>query len=226
MIQIPLLDVLHSSMRRGEPLKYFRLPSNLILSPKFLQLSDKAQANFLRLCCVYAQNGLQLDAKVARKLIKSVRIFNEIEASELVIVNNYKDLSESDKGLERETDRHTDRESKTRVLRLVTKSDFSLADCLKYVELCQSSGDDIKNARALARTIHRDGSADDLIRATLPKTREPIAEKRLFTDEPCTICKGGKFHVVQGRGAKPCEHCLDEYGERTGYEPARLQESA
>jgi hypothetical protein len=101
------------------------------------------------------------------------------------------------------------------------KSQFSLAECLKYAESC----DGIKNPRGLANSIFKSGESDYLILKTLYPERvaaedeKQFGPKREFTDEPCTVCFGGKMKVVESKGAKPCDHCQNEKGKSTGLEP-------
>lgn len=105
------------------------------------------------------------------------------------------------------------------------KSEFTLEECLKYVEICQSKGEDIKNAKGLAAHLFQTGNADAFILAALyPKKqeeleRETYGEPRQFTDEPCKICYGAKMADADGKGFRKCTHCQDEKGKATGFEP-------
>lgn len=110
--------------------------------------------------------------------------------------------------------------------RLANKSQFTIEECLKYVELCQSKGDDIKNAKALAMNLFKTGEADAFILSTLyPQQQEEIdretyGEPRQFSaDEPCRVCFGAKMANPDGKGFRKCEHCLDEKGKATGWNP-------
>lgn len=113
---------------------------------------------------------------------------------------------------------------KSEILNL--KSQFSIAECLKYVEICKSKGDAIKSTKALANHLFKTGEADAFILATLyPEKlaeidRETYGEPRQFTDEPCTVCYGAKMaEMIKGSGFAKCPHCQNEKGKATGFEP-------
>lgn len=78
----------------------------------------------------------------------------------------------------------------------------------------------VENAGGLARTLHREGTADAEIR----ESKRPPPAVREFTDEPCPTCFGSKLQSVPGKGARPCPGCVDERGRRTGLKPARLDD--
>lgn len=104
-------------------------------------------------------------------------------------------------------------------------SQFSIEECLKYVEICKSKGDEIKNAKALAMNLFKTGEADAFILATLYPIkqkeidRETYGEPRQFTEEPCKVCYGARLANPDGRGFRKCSHCFDEKGKPTGLEP-------
>lgn len=105
-------------------------------------------------------------------------------------------------------------------------SEFSLADCLRYVRICEQRGEAIRNPQGLATNICQTGKADAFIRAALYPEREAAAEKELygeprrFSAEPCAACFGSKMEIVKGRGARICGRCRNERGKATGFEPA------
>lgn len=105
------------------------------------------------------------------------------------------------------------------------KSQFTLEECLKYVEICQGKGDAIQNPKGLANHLHKTGEADSFILATLfPEKQteidlEKYGEPRQFSDEPCTVCFGSKMADTDGKGFRKCTNCLDEKGKSTGFEP-------
>ena len=111
------------------------------------------------------------------------------------------------------------------------KSQFSLDECLKYVRICESKGEPIKNAKGLANHLYKTGDADAFILATLyPEKREEAereiyGEPRKFTDEPCAVCFGSKMEVVEGKGARPCLNCKNERGNSTGKQPEGVLEN-
>ncbi len=104
-------------------------------------------------------------------------------------------------------------------------SQFTLAECLSYVELCVAKGDAIKNPRGLAANLFQTGNSDAFIRALMfPEDQkqsdlETYGAPRLFSDEPCAICFGAKMADADGRGYRKCEHCVNERGRASGFEP-------
>ena len=111
------------------------------------------------------------------------------------------------------------------------KSQFSLDECLKYVQICVSKGEPIKNAKGLANHLYKTGDSDAFILATLyPEKREEAereiyGEPRKFTDEPCAVCFGSKMEIVEGKGARPCPNCKNEKGQSTGKQPEGEKEN-
>jgi hypothetical protein len=105
------------------------------------------------------------------------------------------------------------------------QSIYSIEECLRYVEVCQSKGESIQSPKALANHLRKSGEADLFILATLYP--EQLKAKDLvtfglplrFTDEPCTVCFGAKMADVDGKGFRACEHCRNERGKSTGFEP-------
>mgnify|MGYP001597265742 FL=1 len=106
-------------------------------------------------------------------------------------------------------------------------SQFTLDECFRYVEICLSKGEQIKNAKGLANHLFQTGNADAFILTTLyPKKQEEIdretyGEPRQFSSEPCTVCFGAKMADSGGRGFRKCEHCRDEKRISTGFEPVK-----
>lgn len=105
------------------------------------------------------------------------------------------------------------------------RSQFTIEECLKYVEACQAKGEQVQSPKALASKLHKTGEADSFILATLYPQRAIEAEAQSFgapiqfTDEPCRVCFGAKMSDRDGKGFAPCEHCKDERGKSTGKEP-------
>lgn len=105
------------------------------------------------------------------------------------------------------------------------RSQFSLEECLKYVEVCLSKGEAVKNAKGLANHLFKTGEADAFIRHALyPEKQTEIdrqiyGEPRRFSDAPCSICFGAKMADADGKGYRKCEHCRNERGKPTGLEP-------
>ena len=104
-------------------------------------------------------------------------------------------------------------------------SQFSLEECFKYVEICKSNGENIKNPKGLATSLFENGKADAFILATLyPEENEKreieiYGEPRQFSEEPCAVCFGSKMEVVKDKGARPCPNCKNEKGHATGKQP-------
>ena len=105
------------------------------------------------------------------------------------------------------------------------RSEFSLEDCLRYVEHCITKGEQIKNPKGLATHLFKTGSSDAFIRAALfpedheQKQLEQFGPPRQFSEMPCPVCGGTKYETVPNKGARPCPHCINERGKRTGLEP-------
>ncbi|MDQ3750435.1 MAG: hypothetical protein M3367_15680 [Acidobacteriota bacterium] len=104
-------------------------------------------------------------------------------------------------------------------------SQFTIEECMRYVEHCQNRGDEIKNARALATHLYKSGDSDAFILAALDPDKATEANKQIygeptiFTDEPCRICFGAKMADHEGKGFRACNHCKNERGTATGFEP-------
>lgn len=102
---------------------------------------------------------------------------------------------------------------------------YSIEECLKYVEACQAKGEAIQSPKALANHLHKTGEADAFIMATLYPAkqeeldREQFGEPIRFSDEPCRVCFGAKMADAGGKGFRACEHCRNERGKSTGFEP-------
>ena len=100
-------------------------------------------------------------------------------------------------------------------------SRFSMEECLKYAK--QSDG--VKNPNALANNLYQTGNADAFIMAMLypadllAAERETFGDPTNFTNEPCAVCFGAKMSDVDGKGYRKCQHCKDERGKSTGFEP-------
>jgi hypothetical protein len=102
---------------------------------------------------------------------------------------------------------------------------YSIEECLRYVEACQAKGETVNSPNALANHLHKTGEADALIMATLYPAkqeeidREQFGAPRQFTDQPCRVCFGAKMADAGGKGFRQCEHCKNERGKSTGFEP-------
>lgn len=95
-------------------------------------------------------------------------------------------------------------------------SEFSFQEAAELVKRWKAEGRlvggrRIENVFGLARTIHREGTADEEIRLLL---RPP--PRREFLDEDCPTCIGSKFQPMPGNSRRPCPDCVDDAGRRTG----------
>ena len=110
------------------------------------------------------------------------------------------------------------------------RSEFSMDECLRYVEICQTKGEEIKNPKGLANHLFKTGEADSFIRAALfPEDQKKIeleiyGEPRIFSADPCRVCFGAKMSDADGKGFAACEHCKNEKGKSTGLEPEGAKE--
>ena len=106
-------------------------------------------------------------------------------------------------------------------------SQFTLAQCLSYVQLCIAKGDAIKNPHGLAVNLFQTGNSDAFIRALMfPEDQkqsdlETYGAPVQFSAEPCRACFGAKMADADGKGYRKCEHCRNERGAATGFEPKR-----
>lgn len=104
-------------------------------------------------------------------------------------------------------------------------SEFSIEECLRYVEVCQSKGERVQSPKALARNLFDTGSSDAFIMQTLyPERAEEREAKQFgapirFTTNPCATCFGAKLADTDGKGYRACPNCKNERGMTTGYEP-------
>lgn len=108
-------------------------------------------------------------------------------------------------------------------------SQFSLEECLKYVGICEGKGEKIQSPNALANHLFKSASADALIMATLYPERLAEAEAQSFGEpvkfsgEKCSVCFGVKLADPDGKGFRKCEHCKNERGKATGFEPEEFK---
>ncbi len=109
-------------------------------------------------------------------------------------------------------------------------SQFTIEECLRYVEVCQSKGEKVQSPKALARNLYQTGTSDAFIMNTLYPERTAEEEARkfgepiLFTDNPCAVCFGAKLSDADGKGYRGCVHCKNERGKSTGFEPKGEQQ--
>ncbi|MGI8849350.1 MAG: hypothetical protein ACR2HT_04200 [Pyrinomonadaceae bacterium] len=198
-----------------------------------LRGSDKIPANTR-----YLANALAADERAVKKALAELiraNLLSEIERFEreemkdtqtqkeqsgvsVDFINSFEEKTENENGLLK-TVQATGSNGNSK------RSQFTIEECLRYVEHCQSKGDEIKNAKALATNLFKSGEADSFILATLyPERlaeveREQFGEPIGFTDSPCRVCFGAKMADADGKGFRKCEHCRDERGKSTGFEP-------
>ena len=105
------------------------------------------------------------------------------------------------------------------------KSRFTIEECLRYVEIRKQQGDEIRNPLGLATTLFRTGEHDSFINAVIrPEEQKKIEIKTYgepvkFTEDPCSVCYGGKMCDAGDGRYRRCLHCRNEKRVSTGKEP-------
>lgn len=234
---VPLFNQFRRNVRRdfvkNESATWIPVECSLLVCYEFAACSLQTRYIFvaiLLLCGMRGSDKIPADPKfLAKALAADVRTVKK-SIRELVAANL---LTEREKDKKKEETR-TQRERETDAVRVDSEncvktnghlSEFSLEECLKYVETCHARGENITNPKGLATTLFESGRADALILATLypEKNREKeveiYGEPRKFTDNPCAVCFGSKMEVVEGKGARPCPNCKNERGQNTGKQP-------
>jgi DNA-binding transcriptional regulator YhcF (GntR family) len=239
---VPMFVEFRSRLRGDAPKtsNWFPVANSLLLCYEFATSSLQSRGVFVSILCLC---GLLGSAKIptnikflaeklscdARTLAKSLA---ELETKKLI---------QKERKIEKKEQTHTEQtEGEEKVVSADLKnslktnghlSQFSLDECLRYVQICASRGEPVKNAKGLANHLYKTGDSDAFILATLhPEKREEAereiyGEPRKFTDEPCAVCYASKMEVVEGRGARPCPNCKNERGQSTGKQPEGEQEN-
>lgn len=103
-----------------------------------------------------------------------------------------------------------------------TTSEFTLDECKRYVKEEISNGASISNPNALAMSMYKTGTSDSFIKARLYPEQaelEQYGQPIQFTDNPCSVCFGGKQADIGDNRFGKCLHCRNEKGQPTGSEP-------
>lgn len=237
--------------RKNQSVTWISVQCSLLFDDEFLELTTVTRGVFLQLlllCGVRGNHEIPFNINYLSKIMATDRCRIRNSLREL-LEKNFVFTREKEKKERKEeysTD-STERESVGAVEREViadlglktaeaetkseipipklNKSQFTIEECFRYVEICQSKGEDIKNAKGLANHLFQTGNADAFILAALhPKKQEEIeretyGEPRQFTDEPCKVCYGAKMADTDGKGFRKCIHCQNEKGKAMGFEP-------
>ena len=248
----PILQQFRAHTKKNEARLWIPIETNLVSRYEFAACSLPTRYIFVAILLYCAGNGIDeipLDAKFMSSVL--VADFRTIEKSfvELLSKNLLQERKERIDRIE-QTDRQDTLDARVSVddLNLFEikeqsqngllkkelvevqtngnkQSMYSIEECLKYVEVCQTSGEKIQSPKALANHLHKSGEADSFIMKTLyPKDAEVLARETFgepieFVDEPCFICFGAKMADLDGKGFRACERCKDERGKSTGKEP-------
>ncbi len=234
---VPLFNQFRRNVRRdfvqNESATWIPVECSLLVCYEFAACSLQTRYIFvaiLLLCGMRGSDKIPADPKfLAKALAADIRTIKK-SIRELLAANL---LAEREKEKKIE-DTHAQKEGETNGARVSSenllgkngyKSEFSLEECLKYVETCRARGENITNPKGLATTLYESGRTDAFILATLypEKNREKeveiYGEPRKFSDEPCAVCFGSKMEVVEGKGARPCPNCRNERRQNTGKQP-------
>ena len=234
---VPLFNQFRRNVRRdfvqNESATWIPVECSLLVCYEFAACSLQTRYIFvaiLLLCGMRGSDKIPADPRfLAKALSADVRTIKK-SIRELLDANL---LAEREKDKKKEETR-TQKEREPDAVRVDSEnsvktnghlSEFSLEECLKYVETCRARGENITNPKGLATSLYESGRADAFILATLypEKNREKeveiYGEPRRFSDEPCAICYGSKMEVVSGKGARPCPNCKNERGQNTGKQP-------
>lgn len=240
---VPLFNRFRRNLRRdfvkNESATWIPVECSLLVCYEFAACSLQTRYIFvaiLLLCGMRGSDKIPADPRFLAKALAADRRTVEKSIRELLGANLLAERKTDREKDERRTDREkeaaagagSDNLSKTNGHR----SQFSLEECLKYVQICETKGEKIISPKGLANHLYKTGDADAFILAALyPKKleeaeREIYGEPRRFLDEPCRTCFGSKMEVVEGKGARPCPNCKNEKGHSTGREPEGENENA
>lgn len=236
-LYVPLFNQFRRNLRRdftkNEPSTWIPVECSLLVCYEFAACSLQTRYIFVAILLLCGMRGTDKIPADTRFLAKA------LAADARTIKKSIAELLDANLLLDREKDREIEKirapaERKSGAESVDSenfpqtnghKSEFSLEECFKYVEICKTKGENIRSAKGLANHLYKTGDADAFILATLyPKQleeaeREIYGEPRQFSDEPCAVCFGSKMEVVEGRGARPCPNCKNEKGQNTGKQP-------
>ncbi len=254
-IYAPRMKEFFENKKENEAIKWIPVQCSLIFSDELQQLctgSKYIYFAFMLFCGVrgnfeipfrinYLSSALGIDKRTLKKGIKELIGANLLHKRERekekkeekaqtdrkkdengVVCADSKNLFQNDASKQNDLTKKdsTEQDSPRKNL-----SQFSIEECLKYVELCKTDGDTIRSSKALANHLCRTGEADSFIMATLyPAKQQEVdlqryGSPRPFSENPCSICYGAKMADTDDKGFRACVHCKNEKGKSTGYEP-------
>ena len=250
---VPIVREFRAHTQKNQARLWIPVETNLIFRYEFAACSLQTRYIFVAIVLYCGGNGtdeIPLDAKfMASVLVADERTISK-SFDELLFKNLLVEKKDREKE-KKDTDRQetagagvsvidenlfkTESENQSSLLKIVPAvassngnakhSQFTIEECLKYVEVCQSNGEAVQSPKALANHLHKTGEADALIMATLyPAKQEEIEREQFgepvqFTDQPCRVCFGAKMADADGKGFRACGHCRNERGKSTGLEP-------
>jgi hypothetical protein len=249
----PILQQFREHTRKNEARLWIPIETSLLTRYEFAALSPQTRYAFVAILLYCGANGIDeipLDSKFMSKVLiideRTLRkSFDELlfakllqERKEREIRKEQTDRQESVSVISENLSRNgsENKESFLKEDSTISNangnskhSQFTIEECLRYVEAEITKGATINNPKALARNLFNSGEADSFIRAALyPEQQKEIELKQFgeptaFTDLPCSVCFGAKMADADGKGYRPCEHCRNERGKPTGYKPEEIK---
>jgi len=245
----PMLREFRAHTKKNDARLWIPIETSLIFRYEFAALSPQTRYAFVAILLYCGANGIDeipLDAKfMSSALIIDERTLRK-SFDELLFNNLLQERKEREKE-KKDTDRQErggasvsvesqnlsqnedQSESENGLLKKNSRnghlSQFTIEECLRYVEKETIGGAKIQNGKALASHLFKSGEGDSFILAALYPERAIAAEKESFgepiefTDESCAVCFGAKLSDVDGKGFRACEHCKNERGKSTGKQP-------
>jgi len=235
-LHVPLFQQFRGNLRRefaeNESAAWIPIETSLLVRYEFAACSLQTRYIFVAILLLCGLRGTDRIPANTRFLANSLAADERTVKKAIAELLSANLLSEKER-IEEEKETHTEQTEKLAVsvdLKNQTESNghlskFSLDECFKYVEVCRSKGEPVKNAKGLANHLFKSGESDVFILATLyPEKREEAdrkvyGEPRAFLEEACAVCFGSKMEVVEERGARNCPHCKNERGQSVGKQP-------
>jgi hypothetical protein len=204
-LYVPLFNQFRRNVRRdfvkNESATWIPVECSLLVCYEFAACSLQTRYIFvaiLLLCGMRGSDKIPADAKfLAKALSADVRTVKK-SIGELLAANL---LAEREKDRKKD-ETHPQKERETDAVRVNSenfqktnghKSEFSLEECLKYVETCRTRGENITNPKGLATTLYESGRADAFILATLYPERNSRKRSR-------NLRRAAKIHRRAMRG--------------------------
>lgn len=238
-LHVPLFQQFRGNLRRefaeNESAAWIPIETSLLVRYEFAACSLQTRYIFvaiLLLCGLrgtdqipantkFLANSLAADERTIKKAIAELLSANLLSEKERIETDGKRTHTEQTEAEKIAVSADSENLAKTNG----HKSEFSLDECFKYVEICRNKGENITNPKGLATSLYKTGESDAFILATLyPEKREEAekeiyGEPRKFLDESCAVCFGSKMEVVAGKGARPCPNCKNEKGHAMGLQP-------